>query len=417
MNTLKQVIANKEIRNKLLFTLLCVAIFRIGATIPLPVLKIDAMKELVETNAFFNMYELFSGGTFSQLSLFTLGITPYITASIVINLLTLAFPRLEEITQEGEAGRRKIKRYTVILGITIAAIQATGFTQIYFKPFLINDSLALKLLTIGVLTLGVYFLTLIDKQIEKKGIGKGASIIICSSILSRLPQSVFTIISSLKSNTLDVKILLVITIGLILLILLVIQVQEATRKVIIHYAKHSAVAEVQSQKSYLPLKLNQSGITPVIFAQTILTFPQMLGMFLSTDASAKINSILSVEKPLFNILLALLIIFFNYFYTTLAFDTDKLADNLKKANGFIEGVRPGKETAMYLNTIMQRLMSLGNVFLIFIALTPLLVRSVSPVSTALAGTSLLIITGTSIDIIKQIKAQVTSGKKRIFFNA
>lgn len=417
MNTFKQAIANKEIRNKILFTLLCIAIFRIGATIPLPVLKIDAMKEIVETNSFFQMYELFSGGTFSNLSLFTLGITPYITASIVINLMTFVLPRLEELSQEGEMGKRKIKRYTVLLGLAIAAIQAIGFTQIYFKPYLINDSFALQAGTVCILILGVYLLTLIDKQIEKKGIGKGASIIICSSILSKLPESLFNFNTMLKAGEIDYKILLVLCVGLLLLVMLVVQVQEATRKVEVNYAKHTAVSEITSQKSYLPLKLNQSGITPVIFAQTILSFPQVIAIFLPEDISTKLNSVLATDGVFFNVSLALLIIFFNYFYTTLAFDTDKIADNLKKANGFIIGVRPGEETAKYLYTIMKRLMTFGNIFLIFVALIPLAVKTISPISTALAGTSLLIITSTAIDMIKQLKAQTTAGKNRDFFNA
>lgn len=416
MKTISQIIKNKEIRNKILFTLICIAIFRIGATIPLPVLKVDAMKEMLEMNAFFSMYEMFSGGTFAQLSLFTLGITPYITASIVINLLTYVLPTLEELSQEGEMGRKKIKKYTVQLGLLIATIQGIGFTEVYFKPYLINNSLALKAITVGVLVFGVYLLTIIDTKIEKHGIGRGASVIICASILSKLPQSFYSIGSLVKSNEINITSLTCVAIGLFLLIALVIQVQEATRKVKINYAKHSAIEEVRSERSYLPLKLNQSSITPVIFAQTLLTFPQMIAMLIPNDTTNKVVEIIQSNVIVFNVLLAVLIIFFNYFYTTLAFDTDKIAENLKKAHGFIDEVRPGKDTANYLRDIMNKLMIIGNMFLIFVALIPTAVNAVIPVGMALMGTSLLIVTSTSMDIIKQIKAQISSGQDRLFFN-
>lgn len=416
MKTISQIIKNKEIRNKILFTLICIAIFRIGATIPLPVLKVDAMKEMLEMNAFFSMYEMFSGGTFAQLSLFTLGITPYITASIVINLLTYVLPTLEELSQEGEMGRKKIKKYTVQLGLLIATIQGIGFTEVYFKPYLINNSLALKAITVGVLVFGVYLLTIIDTKIEKHGIGRGASVIICASILSKLPQSFYSIGSLVKSNEINITSLTCVAIGLFLLIALVIQVQEATRKVKINYAKHSAIEEVRSERSYLPLKLNQSSITPVIFAQTLLTFPQMIAMLIPNDTTNKVVEVIQSNVIVFNVLLAVLIIFFNYFYTTLAFDTDKIAENLKKAHGFIDEVRPGKDTANYLRDIMNKLMIIGNMFLIFVALIPTAVNSVIPVGMALMGTSLLIVTSTSMDIIKQIKAQISSGQDRLFFN-
>lgn len=416
MNTINQILKNKEIRNKFLFTILCITIFRIGATIPLPIIKLDAMKDMLEMNSFYAMYEMFSGGTFSQVSIFTLGITPYITASIIMNLLSFAIPKLEDLSQEGEIGKRKMKRYTILLGLFIALVQGIGVTVGRFGPYLINDSFVLKALTVGILVLGVYLLTVIDKKIEKHGIGKGASIIICSSILAKLPSNLKSIQSLVKNGNLKIEILVLLLIGLLLLIALVVQVQEATRKVQINYAKHSACDEIQLDSSYLPLKINQTSITPIIFAQTLLTLPQMAAiLFPKAEGISKAVNALNGNVVLFNLLLAGLIIFFNYFYLTVAFDVDKIADNLKKAHGFITDVRPGEETANYLRIIMKNLMVIGNLFLIFVALMPTTINSVISINTTLIGTSLLIVTSTFIDIFKQTTAQISAGKNRAFF--
>lgn len=417
VSMINQIIKNKEIRNKFLFTILCITIFRIGSTIPLPVVKVDAMKDMIEMNAFYAMYEMFSGGIFSQISLFTLGITPYITASIIVNLLSYVTPKLEDLSQEGEIGKRKIKRYTVTLGLAIALVQAIGVTIGRFGPYLINDTLALKIITVSALVLGVYLLIVLDKQIEKHGIGRGTSIIICSSILAKLPDTIKSLQVLVKEGNIQIGTFALLAVGLVLLIALIVQVQEATRKVHINYAKHSTIGGVESESSYLPLKLNQASITPIIFAQTLLTAPQMLViLFPKADALEKMVSLFNENVIVFNILLAILIVFFNYFYTMVAFDTDKIAKNLKKAHGFIADVKPGDETANYLREIMKNLLVAGNVFLIFVALTPTAVNSVIAIGTTFVGTSLLIVTSSFIDIFKQTKAQISTGKDRSFFN-
>lgn len=413
MNTLTKALKSKDIRNKILFTLFCIALFRIGSVIPLPIVNTELLKESVGNNQFLSMYEFFSGGSLSQLSLFALGISPYITASIVINLLTYAVPSLERLSQDGEIGKRKIKRYTKLLGITIGFIQSLMFLLTWFRPFLIKDSIGFIVFSAILLTLGVFLLTLMDDAISKKGIGNGSSIIICSSILSKLPTSISSLISSGDKKGIVALALL----GILILIMLVIAIQEATRKVQINYARHSvSSSNIATQKSYLPLKINQSGITPVIFAQTILLLPQMLSMILPENIASKLAFLSDPNALAFNFLLSLLIVFFNYFYTSLAFDVDKLADNLKKANGFISGVRPGEQTADYLGKIMTRLVFAGSIFLIFITLLPTLVNNVSNITVSLLGTSLLIITSTIISVIKQIKSMLVSATQRSFFD-
>lgn len=413
MNTLTKALKSKDIRNKILFTLFCITLFRIGSVIPLPIVNTDLLKESVGNNQFLSMYEFFSGGSLSQLSLFALGISPYITASIVLNLLTYAVPSLERLSQDGEIGKRKIKRYTKLLGITMGFIQSLMFLLSWFRPFLIKNSIGFIVFSAILLTLGVFLLTLMDDAISKKGIGNGSSIIICSSILSKLPKSISSLISSGDKQGIAVLVLL----GILMLIMLVIAIQEATRKVQINYARHSVSSSgIATQKSYLPLKINQSGITPVIFAQTILLLPQMLSMILPENIASKLAFLSDPNTLAFNFLLSLLIVFFNYFYTSLAFDVDKLADNLKKANGFISGVRPGEQTADYLGKIMTRLVFVGSIFLIFITLLPTLVNNVSNIAVSLLGTSLLIITSTVISIIKQIKSMLVSATQRSFFD-
>lgn len=410
---MREIIKNKEIRNKILFTLLCITLFRIGASIPLPIVNTDTMKQLVSGSQFFSMYDLFSGGSLASFSLFALGISPYITASIVINLMTFVLPSLESLSEEGEMGRKKIKRYTKILGLILAFIQSSVLFLTSFRSIFVNNSTPFILFAAGLVTFGVYLLILMDSAIEKKGIGKGASIIICTSILSKMPASIGAILSAQN------KMILIpcIVIGVIALIALVVAIQEAVRKVPVNYAKHSISNEkVNLEKSYLPFKINQSSITPVIFAQTILTIPTLVATVAPNNVATTLNKLFNPTSVTFNLFLVVLIVFFNYFYTNLAFDVDKLADNLKKANGFVNGVRPGEATANYLGKIMNRLVFVGCIFLIFVTILPTVVNSTANISIALIGTSLLIVTSTIIDIIKQIKAQITYGEHRSFFN-
>ena len=417
MNKIKQIFKNKDIINKFLFTMLCITLFRIGSTIPLPFINPESIKKLIQMNDLFSLYEMVSGGTLEQPSLFSLGITPYITASIVINLFSFVLKSLEDLSQEGDIGQKKIKRYTLMLTLFIAVMQAIGFTEIRFKYYLPKDTILFKSLTVACLVLGVYLLTVMDKKIEKKGLGKGASLIICSSILSKLPKTIKTIVNLIQKDPKQLPIIIGLIAGIILLIALVIQVQESTRKVYINYAKHSTTEDVSIDSSYLPLKLNQSGITPIIFAQTFLSIPQLILMlFPKFGIASKTVKLLGSNVLVFNILLTINIIFFNYFYTLIAFDTSKLADNLRKAHGFIDEVKPGDETAIYLERIMLNLMVIGNVFLIFVALMPTAISHIVAINTTLMGTSLLIITSTFLDSFKQVSAEVTSGKDRHFFN-
>lgn len=413
MDVLRKALKSKDMRNKIIFTLMCITLFRIGASLPLPIVNTDIMKQLVSESQFFSMYDLFSGGSLAQFSLFALGVSPYITASIVINLLTFVIPSLEELSDEGEMGRKKIKRYTKILGLILAFTQASVLFLTGFRSIFINDSVPFILFAASLVTFGVYILMLMDSAIEKKGIGKGSAIIICTSILSKMPASIKTIIAS--NNT---KIIApALAISIITLIMIVVAVQEAVRKVPVHYAKHSiSNSGVAVQKSYLPLKINQASITPVIFAQTILTIPTLIATVVPGETADKIVNLFAPTTVLFNCLLISLIVFFNYFYTSLAFDVEKIAENLKKANGFLSGIRPGEPTANYLGEIMNRLVFAGSIFLIFVTLLPTIVNSTANVNITLIGTSLLIVTSTIIDIMKQIKAQLTHGQHRSFFN-
>lgn len=413
MDVLKSAIHNKDIKKKFLFTLMCIVLFRIGASIPLPIVKLDLMKTFVEKSQFFSMYDLISGGNLANFSLFALGISPYITASIVINLLTLAVPALEELSEEGELGRKKIKKYTKLLGLTLAFMQSLVLFLVQFRSIFIKDSFSFILFAASIATFGVYLLILMDSAIEKKGVGKGSAIIICCSILSKMPTSIKTIIKSKKSSL----IIPIVILSIILLITVVVAVQQAIRKVHITYAKHSlSKSNIALHKSYLPLKINQSSITPVIFAQTLLTVPTMIATIASENIADKLYKVFNPTTLTFNLLLVLLIVFFNYFYTSVAFDVEKIAENLKKANGFIAGVRPGEKTAEFLGTITNRLVFVGNIFLIAITLLPTILNVKANISVALLGTSLLIVTSTIIDIIKQVTAELTFGKNRSFFD-
>lgn len=417
MSTLESIKTNKDVRKKILFTLLCITLFRIGSVIPLPIVKIEAIKSIVEGSSFFSLYELFSGGGFSTFSLFALGISPYITASIAIHMLTIGIPSLEELSEEGEQGQKKIKRYTKILGLAIAFIQSIGLLTSVFRSALISDSFAFIIFASALLTFGVYLLTVMDSKIEKHGVGKGASIIICTSILSRVPHSIKSIGSSIKQGNITSNEIAIFVIGILIVTTIVIAIQEAVRKVNISYARYKGTSnDISQDTSYLPLKINQASITPVIFAQTILALPQMVSMFLSEKNQETLMNIFNPASVLFNIILVTLIVFFNYFYTSIAFDVDKISDNLKKANAYVSGLRPGEQTADYLGKILSKLVFLGSVFLVFITLLPTVVSNITNIETTLLGTSLLIITSVSIDLIKQIKSYTACGKKRKYLD-
>jgi preprotein translocase subunit SecY len=405
-----------DLRKKIGYTLLMFLIFRIGAHIPTPFIDRDRLGELFGTGALMTFIDTISGGSFKSLSVFALSITPYITASIMFSLLTVVIPHLERLSKEGVYGRKKITQYTRYTTVALGFIQALGLT-FGIRSALIIPSPELRwlivLLIALVLTAGTTFLMWVGEAITEKGIGNGISLIIFAGIVSRVPSAIKSLWDMLVVG--EIQVLAVI--GLILIVIFitagVIYVQEGQRRVPVQYAKRVVGRRVYGgQSSHIPLKVNQAGVIPVIFAIALLSFPQQIATWSPTSAFAQfINIWFSMNGQLTSIpylvLYGLLIIFFTYFYTSITFNPNDVADNLKKYGGFIPGLRPGRPTADYLTKILNRITLAGGVFLALIAVLPTVVIALTGIPNIyFGGTSLLIVVGVALDTMKQIESQL-----------
>lgn len=418
---LSQIFKNPEIRRKILFTSFMLFIFRLLAAIPLPGINGQAFKEFFGDSPFGNIFTLVTGGRLDNPSVVAIGLASYINASVAIQLLTSVIPKLEELSKEGERGRQVINQYPRYLTIPLSILQALVIYTILKNQFpdLIGDPSILEIATMVVsLTAGTILLMWISELISEEGIGNGSSIIIFAGILASLP--------GLMKRDLEIvaydKILVVsIVIGALIMIAGIVFVTEAIRKVPIQYARRVRGSKMQGgQSSYLPLKINQAGVMPVIFAASFLTFPQIIIQFFTSASdsssifyrvSEKVNILYSNEYLwLYNLLHFVLIVAFTFFYTFIVLNPSEQAENLKKAGGFIPGIRPGESTANYITNIMIKLTVIGSVFLATIALIPSLVKRGIQLAilSGIGGTSILIVVGVILDTIRKIKSMVVS---------
>ncbi|WP_432404456.1 preprotein translocase subunit SecY [Wukongibacter sp. M2B1] len=412
LSTLKNAWKIPDLRKKILYTIMMFAIFRIGANIPVPGIdKAYLQSMFTDEGGLLSFFNFISGGAFKKFTIFALSISPYITSSIIMQLLTIAIPSFEALAKEGEEGRKKIAQFTRYGTVVLAIIQAVGISLGLFRGALISTDFWSVFVVVITLTAGTAFLMWLGEQITEKGIGNGISLIIFAGIVSRLPVGAFQTFVKIRNGEANIISLIVFCVVAIVIIAGVIAIQQGTRKIPVQYAKRVVGRKMYGGHStHIPLKVNQSGVIPVIFAMSLLQFPLTLTYFVKGGFADFITKYLSpTGNPgvwIYNILYALLIIFFAYFYTAVTFNPIEVANNMKQNGGFIPGIRPGKPTSEYLQKTLSRLTLAGAVFLAGIAVLPTIVLNFTNLQIRFGGTALLIAVGVALETMKQIEAQM-----------
>lgn len=404
-----------EIRSKMIFTLLMLVVFRIGSNIPVPNIDRSVLAQMFTTDAgLFDLFDMFSGGSFSNFTIFALSITPYITASIVIQLLTV-FPYFEKLVKEGVEGRKKMAQITRYLTVVLALVQAIGLTVGLFRQAVVDRSAFSIVVIVLVLTAGTAFLMWLGEQINDKGIGNGISLLIFAGIVARIPSGLRTLFVSVQDGQMSIVTLILFALFALAGIVVVILIQEGQRRIPVQYAKRVVGRKMYGgQSTHIPMKVNQSGVIPVIFAMSLLQFPLTITYFLSADNgfSIWVQKWLSPSGSpgiwVYGILNIVLIIFFTYFYNAMTFNPAEVADNMKTNGGFIPGLRPGKATEEYLAKVMSRLSIVGAIFLAAVATLPTILGALVPSLSGIhfGGTSLLIAIGVALDTVRQLEQQM-----------
>ena len=396
-----------ELRQKITFTLIMFAVFRLGTHIPVPGVDPTAIEELFNNGSLFGLLDLFSGGAFSKFSIFAMSITPYINAAIIIQLLNVVIPTLEQWSKEGKEGHKKTTKVTRYLTVALAFLQAVGMS-VGLKAAIINPNIVSILIVSITLTAGTVFLMWIGEQITAQGVGNGISLIIFAGIVAALPKSIGTIYNYIQAGTVSYFNVLVFGLVALAMVVFVIYIDQGFRRIPISYAKRVVGQRTYGgHSSYIPLKVDQAGVIPIIFASSVLMFPVTIAQFVTIPWVKTIAGYFAWGTPLQTSVYALLIIFFTYFYTAVTVKISDMADNLKKYGGFIPGIRPGEPTAEYLDHVVTRITFAGAFFLAFIAVLPNLVASLSHIEGVyFGGTALLIVVGVALNTMKQIESMV-----------
>jgi preprotein translocase subunit SecY len=442
VEALRNLFAIADLRNRVLFTLGMLAVYRVGSFIPTPGLNRAALAELSRQmrNSMFGLYDMFTGGALSQVTIFALGVMPYISSSIILQLLTVVWPYLERLSKEGELGRRKITQYTRYLTMVLAFVQSLGIaiwlernTQLAGGlPLVYNPGWGFRVLCVLTLTTGTMFIMWLGEQITERGIGNGMSLIIFAGIVVGFPRGFLQTLSLMSTGQLTLLPMLVLSVAMVAVVAAIIYVERGHRRISVQYAKR-VVGRRQygGTSTHIPLKVNTGGVIPVIFASSILAFPAtLLPVFGQTGWAAALVRQLSFNMPLYNLLYVLMILFFAYFYTAIIFNPDDVAENMRKYGGFIPGIRPGKRTAEHIDGILARITLVGAIYLALVALLPNFLIGgfrVAPIpfigeslDAALpqwitqglgvpfffGGTSLLIVVGVAMDTVNQIESQL-----------
>ncbi|HBV96146.1 MAG: preprotein translocase subunit SecY [Peptococcaceae bacterium BICA1-7] len=397
-----------ELRRKIIFTLALLFVFRLGAHVPVPGVDSKVFADLVASNTLFGFFDVISGGAFKNFSIFAMSITPYINASIIMQLLTVVIPHLERLAKEGEEGRKKITQYTRYLTVVLAFIQGIGTTAA-MKVAMDNPTVWNYLMVALTLTAGTALLMWLGEQITEKGIGNGISLIIFAGIVSRLPSALMSLAEYLKTGTINILSLLLLVVIAGVVIAAIVTVQEGQRRIPVQYAKRVVGRRVYGgQSTHLPLRVNQAGVIPVIFASSIMMFPEQIARyFVNSKVAAWYLSVFAWGTFLHTMFYALMIIGFTYFYTAVIMNPVDMADNIKKYGGFIPGIRAGRPTAEYISRVMGRVTLAGAVFLALIAILPNFVLMATKIPNIyFGGTSLLIVVGVALDTMKQMESHM-----------
>ncbi len=396
-----------ELRQRVIFTLAMFAVFRFGTHVPVPGVNVAIIEQMFSSGNLFGLLDMFSGGALSKFSIFAMSITPYINASIILQLLKVVIPTLEQWSKEGEEGYKKTNRLTRQLTVALGFVQAVGMA--YGLKAAINNPGIFSILLIAIsLTAGTVFLMWIGEQITARGIGNGISLIIFAGIVSRLPDGLSVIYQYLNAGTINILNVILFAVIALLMVAFVIAIAQAIRKVPVQYAKRVVGRKMYGgQSSYIPLKVNQAGVIPVIFASSVLMFPVTIGQFVDIPWVKTVAGWFAWGTPLQTCLYVLMIIFFTYFYTAVSVNIGDMSDNIKRNGGFIPGLRPGKPTTDYLDRIMSRITLSGAIFLALIALMPNIIGWITGIQGIyFGGTALLIVVGVALDTMKQIESLV-----------
>jgi len=396
-----------ELRQKIVFTLIMFAVFRMGTHIPVPGVDPTAIEQLFAQGTLFGLLDLFSGGAFSKFSVFAMSITPYINAAIIIQLLNVVVPTLEQWSKEGAEGQKKTTKVTRYLTVALAFFQAIGMS-IGLKTAILNPNPVNILIIAITLTAGTVFLMWLGEQITANGVGNGISLIIFAGIVAALPKNIGTIYAYVKAGTISYFSVFAFAVIALAMIVFVIHIETGFRRVPITYAKRVIGGGVGGGAgSHIPFKVNQAGVIPIIFASSVLMFPITVAQFIDIPWVKTVAAYLEWGKPLQTTLYVFMIIFFTYFYTSVTVKIPDMADNLKKYGGFVPGLRPGQATADYLDYVLTRITLAGAFFLAFIAVLPNLVASATNIQGVyFGGTALLIVVGVALQTMKQIESMV-----------
>tara|TARA_B100001123_G_scaffold414545_1_gene514099 strand:+ start:342 stop:1733 length:1392 start_codon:yes stop_codon:yes gene_type:complete len=441
-NPFKNLVAIPDLRNRILFMLALLGVYRIGAHIPTPGVNTEALAILAEQarGTMFGLYDMFSGGNLSQVTIFALGVMPYISSSIILQLLTVVWPYLERLSKEGELGRRKITQYTRFLTLALAMVQSFGISIFLEQqteiagglPLVYDPGWGFRLMCVLTLTTGTMFIMWLGEQITERGIGNGMSLLIFAGIVVGLPSAVLTTFGQMETGQISLLRIVFLVVMMVGVIGAIIFVERGHRRIMVQYAKR-VVGRRQygGTSTHIPLKVNTGGVIPVIFASSILAFPATIaGVFPAGSWGNAVIDQLTFGMPLYNLLYVGGILFFAYFYTAIIFNPDDVAENMRKYGGFIPGIRPGKRTAEHIDTILSRITLVGALYLAAVAILPEFLITgfkVAPIPVVgeqldallpmwvtegvgvqfyFGGTSLLIVVGVAMDTVQQIESQL-----------
>ena len=422
---LKNIFEIKDLRKRFLFTLFMFAIYRLGSHIPLPGIDTAALNDFLQSfqGTLFNLYDIFSGGNLGRMTVFALGVMPYISASIMMQLLTVAVPRLQQLAkEEGDYGRYKINEYTKYLTLFVAFIQSIGISiwlqnQVSPRGLLVVPQGGIGFIAISVITLvaGTMFLVWIGERISEKGIGNGMSLLIFAGIVAGFPNASIRFFDMIRNGEISPFTVAGVLAMVLLIIVGIVYIQEAERRIPIQYPRRQVGRqEYRGGSTYLPIKINPAGVIPIIFAQALLIIPSSVLSFINHPIAQVLHDAFNPMAPLYNLFYVMLIVFFTYFYTAVIINPVELTDNLRKGGAFIPGVRPGLETQKYMETIINRLVFIGAIFLSVVAIIPLIISFQLNIPFYFGGTTALIVVGVALDTLKQIESNLLTRKYKGF---
>ena len=423
LSTLRNAWRIPDIRKKMTFTILMLMVVRLGAAVPVPFMNKDIISGIFNASegGILQFLDMMAGGTFSDMSIFATNIYPYITASIILQLLTIAIPKLEELAKQGEEGKKKINRYTRYGAIVLAAVQAIGYTFGLFRNALETQNSLQTVIVILSMVAGTAFLMWIGELITENGIGNGISLLIFIGIIAKLPSDLINTFKLVSIGQLSILTVLLFGIMMLAIIAFVVALQEGQRKIPVQYAKRVVGRKMYGgQSTHIPIKVLMAGVIPVIFASSLLALPQTFALFSQGGVTQWIEKYLtpagSVGIWVYSILNILLIVFFTYFYTAVQFNTVEYSRNLQQNGGFIPGIRPGRPTSDYLNKVVNRIVFVGGISLALLASMPIVLSKLFAMNINFGGTAIIIVVGVALETVKQIESQMLMRHYKGFLN-